>query len=108
MRDDGYLCPIPDMASIARDIGYRDTYIFTGGSGIARFLQENGVPRAVLAVACDIELKEGKEMMGALGIPSQIEHLVKDGCSETLFFKEHADFREEWLRVLTRYPPAGE
>ena len=104
-RDDGSTCQITEMSSIAFEVGYRDVLIFAGGSGIIKYLSENGMPRGILAVACALELREGLEKTKHLGIPTQIENLVTEGCSETILFKNQEDFKNEWRRMLTKYPP---
>ena len=104
-RDDGLECPIPLMVSTAYEIGYGGVYIFTGGSGIVPFFKNRGLPKAVLGVACEIEIRQGKEKMAQIGIPSQIEYLLKDGCAETIFFKDLSDFEKEWIAILTKFPP---
>ena len=104
-RDDGLECPLPTMVSIAYKIGYNGVYIFTGGSGIAPFLKKKGLPKAVLGVACESEIIEGREKMNQIGIHSQIEYLLRDGCSETNLFKNPENFEEEWRQILTKFPP---
>lgn len=106
LRDDGTVCPIPDMVSVAMEVGYRDIHIFTGGSGIVPFFKEHGIPEAVLAVACEIEIREGVEQMDRIGVPCQVIHLLQDGCAETRFVKEDEDPSDCWKKILTRYPPA--
>jgi len=104
-RDDGLECPIPTMIEIAYEIGYGGVYVFAGGSGIVSFLEERGLPRAVLGVACEPEIREGKEKMDELGILSQVEHLVKAGCAETILFSNSDDIKMKWKQVLTKFPP---
>lgn len=108
LRNDGTVCPIPDMVSIAKEVGYRDIFIFTGGSGIVPFFKEHGIPEAVIAVACEIEIREGVKQMDSIGVPCQIIYLLQDGCAETWFVKEGEDPAECWRKILTRYPPADE
>lgn len=102
-RDDHEKCPIPIMVSIAREIGYLDVYIFSGGSGIVPLLEEKGLPKAVLGIACKSEIREGKEKMDNLGIPTQTKCLLEDGCAETILFEENLE--KEWIKVLTEFPP---
>ena len=104
-REDGLECPIPDMIEIAYEIGYGGVYVFTGGSGIVPFLKERGLPGAVLGVACELEIREGKEKMDELGIPSQIEYLLETGCAETILFSNPDDIKMKWKQVLTKFPP---
>lgn len=103
-RDDGLNCPIPTMISLAYDIGYTNVYIFTGGTGIFNFFTQNNPPKAVLGIACEPEIKEGLEKMNQMGVISQVEYLLEDGCAETTLFK-NKDFEEDWKLILTRFPP---
>jgi hypothetical protein len=104
-RDDGLECQISEMTSIALDIGYRNVLLFAGASGIINYLSKNGIPNGVLAVACPLELKEGLEKTKHLGIPTQIEGLIEEGCAETTLFNNQDNFKNEWIRILTKYPP---
>lgn len=105
-REDGLPCPIPKMVSIAKEIGYGDVYILTGGRGIDSLLKEEGLPEAVLATACRPEVEEGKEVMDKLGIPYQVEYLIEDGCAETRFLKDQDDLENEWRKILTKFSPS--
>lgn len=104
-RDDGNECPIPDMVSVAEEIGYKEAYIFTGGSGIVPFFKERGIPEGVVAVACEMEIREGIEKMRELGVPCQVICLLHDGCAETHFLDSDSNLKEEWRELLTQYPP---
>lgn len=104
-REDGLECPIPTMVEIAYEIGYGGVYVFTGGSGIVSFLKEIGLPGAVLGVACEPEIIEGRKKMDELGIPNQVEYLVEAGCAETILFRDPNNFKIEWLQILTKFSP---
>ena len=104
-RDDGIECPVPDMISSALEIGYKDVHIFTGGSGIVPFFKEHGLPEAVIAVACEMEIREGIEKMKEIGVPSQVVCLLEDGCAETHFVEDDSDLIARWKKFLTMYPP---
>jgi len=104
-REDGLECPIPTMREMAYEIGYGGVYVFTGGSGIVSFLEERGLPKAVLGVACEPEIIEGRKKMDELEIPSQIEYLVKAGCAETAFLKNSDNLKTEWFQILTKFSP---
>lgn len=102
IREDGSPCPIKRMIEIAEEIGYGDIRLFAGGSGIIRFMKVNGFPKGLLAVACEPEIREGKEKVDEKNIPLQVAYLTKDGCAETDF--TDGDVESEWRRVLTEQP----
>ena len=102
-RVDGYQCPIPEMTSIALEIGYKGVYTFSGPSGIEAFIKENSL-EGVLAIACEHEVENGLKMMEGSGIPAQIKLLKIEGCVETEVFNNHNEFSEEWRNILTKYP----
>ena len=105
-RDDGLICPISDMTSVALEVGYEGVYTFAGGRGIREFLlSKKGEIRAILAVACNPEIREGVEMLAETGIFHQVEHLRTEGCAETTLFSNPGNFNKEWERILTRNPP---
>jgi hypothetical protein len=105
IRDDNIECPIAMMIHAALETGYKNVYIFTGGSGIVPFFKENGLPAAVLGIACEMEIREGIEKMTEVGVPSQVVCLMEDGCAETHLFDKQEDFEQQWLNVLTEFPP---
>lgn len=105
-REDGLECPIPTMISTALNIGYGAVYIFTGGSGIVPFFKKRGLPKAVLGIACELEIRDGKEKIKQLGIAVQIESLLRDGCAETAIFRNPDNFKKEWVDMLIKFPPS--
>ncbi len=77
-------CPIRILREEAERLGYKGVCVAPGGALALRFVQEKK-PRAVVAVACQKELLEGKEEVGKLPDPPVVEvlPLLRDGCVDT-------------------------
>lgn len=109
-------CYIPTLIAMARQIGYKEVHVFTGGRAILPFFMSQGMfPKAVLAVACEDEVKEGLEKLARLkeesgiSLPAQVVPLLSSRderfCSESLLFRDPENLEYEWRRMLTQYPP---
>ncbi len=75
-------CPISAIMKEAESLGYRDVYILKGGRAI-RDIVKNGLPEAILGIACDFEGKAGVRECAKAGIPVCFVPLARDGCSNT-------------------------
>jgi hypothetical protein len=77
-------CPIRILREEAERLGYKGVCVAPGGALALRFVQEKK-PRAVVAVACQKELLEGKEAVEKLSDPPVVEvlPLLRDGCVDT-------------------------
>lgn len=77
-------CPIRILRVEAERLGYKGVCVAPGGALALRYVQEKR-PRAVVAVACQKELWEGKEAVGKLPEPPVVAvlPLLRDGCVDT-------------------------
>ena len=75
-------CKVVEIKKKAEELGYKKTFIITGGSFIKRIIQKHK-PKAVLGVACPYEAYWGMLELERKGIPSQSVLLLKEGCVET-------------------------
>lgn len=76
-------CLISQATRLAEENGY-DVYIVPGGSCISKILSMNDY-RAVVGVACGMELKLGYQILEESGVPAQAVPLLKNGCAGTWF-----------------------
>jgi len=74
-------CGVGMVKKEAELLGYK-VFIAPGGSLVKRMARKYK-PKAVLGVGCNMEIKEGAELMDAFGIPAQGVALVRDGCIDT-------------------------
>lgn len=74
-------CGIGMVKKEAELLGYR-VFVAPGGSLVKRMVRKYK-PTAVLGVGCQMEMKEGSELLEAYGIPAQGVALVRDGCVDT-------------------------
>ncbi len=94
LTEEGYVCidckrcKISDFRKKAIDKGYQ-VYIVPGASLIKKILSNQPKPEVVIGVACDVEMKEGIEMLKKLKINAKGLKLLRDGCVNT-----DADFDE--------------
>ena len=75
-------CGIAEFLKEAESKGYK-VFIVPGGSMIKKILKDIPNPEKVIGVACDVELKEGHELMKKMKIKSDSLKLSKDGCVNT-------------------------
>ena len=81
-------CILGRLREFALGLGYSGVCIAAGGAMALRFVKEH-TPRAIVAVACDKELREGvdgvKELFeGSEEIPAiLVIPLLRDGCVDT-------------------------
>lgn len=78
-------CPIRTLREEAVRLGYKGVCIAPGGALAVRFVQETR-PKAVVAVACERELAEGREAVARLGENPPlvvVVPLARDGCVDT-------------------------
>ncbi|MCX7844237.1 MAG: DUF116 domain-containing protein [Candidatus Bipolaricaulota bacterium] len=81
----GESCPIRTLREEALRLGYKGVCIAPGGALAVRFVRE-ARPRAVVAVACDRELAQGREAVAQWGEDSPLVVVVplsRDGCVDT-------------------------
>lgn len=76
-------CGIGEIFELAEDLGYRGVYVAPGSSLVKKLILREK-PRAVLGVACYLELAEAMEHISLLGTIPQGVPLVKDGCVNTM------------------------
>lgn len=78
-------CPIGTLREEAHRLGYKGVCIAPGGALALRFVQDT-TPRAVVAIACAKELREGEEAVWGLEGPRPevvVLPLSRDGCVDT-------------------------
>ncbi|MFH1609553.1 MAG: DUF116 domain-containing protein [Candidatus Bipolaricaulota bacterium] len=78
-------CPIRTLRKEALRLGYKAVCVAPGGALALRFVQDTA-PRAVVAIACPKELREGEEEVRGLGAPRPevvVLPLSRDGCVDT-------------------------
>lgn len=78
-------CPIRTLRGEAHRLGYKGVCIAPGGALALRFVQDTA-PRAVVAIACAKELREGEEAVHGLENPRPevvVLPLSRDGCVDT-------------------------
>ncbi len=80
-------CPINRLRAAALENGYQGVCVAPGGHLAVKYVQEKK-PRAVVAVACEKELKEGVEGVKSLAAENvrplmYIIPLSKNGCLDT-------------------------
>jgi hypothetical protein len=76
-------CLINKASTLARKHGY-DVYVVPGGSCIEKIIRR-GEYKAVVGVACGMELKMAKQTIERLKIPAQGLFLTRNGCANTMF-----------------------
>lgn len=74
-------CKISGIIIAAKKLGY-SVYIVPGGSMVFKIITEKK-PKAVMGVACYVELEQGMENAGRLNLPNMGVPLSKDGCKDT-------------------------
>ena len=87
-------CAINILTATAEKCGYKGICVAPGGKLAIKFVQKHK-PLAIVAVACDKELKEGvrevKKLNHNLAVPlTIIIPLLKDGCIDTEVNKQAA------------------
>jgi hypothetical protein len=75
-------CEIKKIIELSEKIGYKKTYIVSGGSMVKKILTLER-PKACLGIACVKELVLGSFLFEKFGIVPQGLVLLKDGCVET-------------------------
>ncbi|MGD9840848.1 MAG: DUF116 domain-containing protein [Candidatus Bipolaricaulis sp.] len=84
-EDCGERCAIRSLRTEALRLGYKGVCVAPGGALALRFVRE-ARPRAVVAIACAKELREGEEALADLG-PAHpfvaVVPLSRDGCVDT-------------------------
>lgn len=78
-------CPIRALREEALRLGYKGVCVAPGGALALRFVRETR-PKAVVAVACERELAEGREAVARLGEDPPLVVVVplsRDGCVDT-------------------------
>ncbi len=84
-EDCGERCVIRSLRTEALRLGYKGVCVAPGGALALRFVRE-ARPRAVVAIACAKELREGEEALADLG-PAHpfvaVVPLSRDGCVDT-------------------------
>ncbi len=76
-------CPIGEVFALAEELGYKGVYIVPGSS-LVRNIIDRDRPRAVVGVACYLELAETMEHVALLDTIPQGVPLLKDGCVDTI------------------------
>lgn len=74
-------CQISEIKQAAEKLGY-SVYIVPGGSMVFKIINEKK-PRAVIGVACYVELEQAMENAGRINLPNMGVPLLKDGCKDT-------------------------
>lgn len=78
-------CPIRALREEALRLGYKAVCVAPGGALALRFVRD-AAPRAVVAIACDKELREGQDAVRQFsgGPPTVVVlPLSRDGCVDT-------------------------
>ncbi len=84
-EDCGERCGIRSLRTEALRLGYKGVCVAPGGALALRFVREVR-PRAVVAIACAKELREGEEALADLGPAPPFVAVVplsRDGCVDT-------------------------
>lgn len=74
-------CAISAIKKKAESLGY-PVFIVPGGSMVFKIISEKK-PKAVMGVACYVELEQAMEAAGRLGLPNMGVPLSRDGCRDT-------------------------
>lgn len=74
-------CGIGAIKEEANQLGTR-LFIAPGSSLIKRMIKRYK-PKAILGIGCSMEVKEGTELISAIGMPVQGIKLLNDGCVNT-------------------------
>ncbi len=74
-------CKISGIKHAAEKLGY-SVYVVPGGSMVFKIVSEKK-PKAVMGVACYVELEQAMENAGRLGMPNMGVPLLRDGCKDT-------------------------
>jgi hypothetical protein len=79
-------CPVNQLRQAALRLGYKGVCIAPGGQLALKYVAETR-PRAIVAIACEKELREGIQGVSELSktglIPIVTVPLSKDGCVDT-------------------------
>lgn len=75
-------CQLNQLRESALKAGYSRVFIVPGGSMVVK-LAEKYKPKAVLGVACNMEVNLGFGKMSEFKIPAQGVLLLKEGCRDT-------------------------
>lgn len=100
LTQDGYECQrcggcvIDKIMEITDELNYKKVYIVPGGSLVRKIIKKKN-PRAVVGVACFLELAEAMEQVILHDLPAQGVNLIKEGCIDT---RVDLDTLEEMLR----------
>ncbi len=76
-------CDIKKIIKIAKDTGYKNTYIVSGGSVVNKIFSIEK-PKACFGIACAKELILASFVCEKFGIIPQGLSLLKDGCIDTI------------------------
>ncbi len=74
-------CQISEIIKYAEKLGY-SVFVVPGGSMVFKIITKKK-PKAVMGVACYVELEQAMETAGRLGLPNMGTPLSKDGCKDT-------------------------
>lgn len=75
-------CKISDITTLAKQLGYKETYIMKGGRAIENILKTQK-PKAIIGIACYFEGAQAIKMTDKAKILTQFIPLTKDGCADT-------------------------